>query len=102
MKNLALVLLLLSCGCVKTYYRNVDGVSASVAVSLPDEDMFKIQLVEYISGNKTMVKEPATISQQYKTYSTNEYLWGMIKINERRENDITVTPTNALSHVLKK
>lgn len=53
-------------------------------------------MVEYISGNKTTVKEPSTIKQNYKTYSTNEYLWGMIRINEHRENDITVIPTNAI------
>ena len=83
-------------GCVRTYYRNVDGVNASIAVSLPDEDYIKLQVVEYISGNKTIVKEPAKIKHNFKTYATNEYLWGMIRINERRENDITVTPTNAM------
>lgn len=100
-KLLALFGCLALIGCGKTYYKNVDGVNASIAVSLPDEDMFKIQLVEYISGSKTTVKEPAQIQHKFKSYSTNEYLWGMIKIQEHRESDIEVYPTNSIPNEVK-
>lgn len=88
-----LTLMISLLGCSKVYYRTVDGVNASIAVSIPDEDIFKVQLVEYISGSKTTIKEPSSINHKYKSSSTNDYLWGLIRINENRENEIYIIPT---------
>lgn len=59
MKRLALVAMLL-CGCTH-YYKEVDGTSTILGVSLPDEQYIQVNALSYLGGSKTTVKEPSKI-----------------------------------------
>lgn len=95
MRKLFLAVLLLA-GCTTPYYKEVDGTSTILGVSLPDEQYIQINALSYLGGSKTIVKEPSAITHEYKCWSTNSY-FGVIHTHEYRENRITVQPTNAVS-----
>ncbi len=91
MKRLALVAMLF-CGCTQ-YYKEVDGTSTILGVSLPDEQYIQVNALSYLGGSKTTVKEPSKIQHEYECWSTNSY-FGMIHTHEYRKSKITVCPTN--------
>ena len=81
-------------GCASPYYKEVDGTSTILGVSLPDEQYIQINALSYLGGSKTYVREPAVITHEYETSATNSY-FGMVKTREWRKSVITVCPTNS-------
>lgn len=96
-KLIAIVLALLICGCAQ-FYKEVDGTSTILGVSLPDEQYIQINALSYLGGSKTTVKEPAKIEHEYECWSTNSY-FGIVHTREYRKSKITVCPTNAVPDV---
>lgn len=94
MKKLFLAALLLA-GCAGQYYKEVDGTSTILGVSLPDEQYIQINALSYLGGSKTYVREPAAITHEYETASTNSY-FGVVHTREWRRSVITVCPTNGV------
>ena len=95
MKNLlilCIISLLFCCGCHNNYFRMVDGVSNSLGIYLPDESNLKINILEYLSGEKVSVRDASKIKYSYNFISTNNY-FGLIHVNEQRHSEIEVTPT---------
>lgn len=99
MKKLFLIGLLLA-GCAGQYYKEVDGTSTILGVSLPDEQYIQINALSYLGGSKTYVREPARITHEYETAATNSY-FGVIQTREWRRSAITVCPTNGVLEVEK-
>ena len=100
MKKIRLALLFLSAmlfiaGCTTNFYKEVDGTSTILGVSLPDEQYIQINALSYLGGSKTIVKEPAHIVHEYTSASTNSY-FGVVKTQEIRTSKITVCPTNSV------
>ena len=95
MKKLFLAATLLMTGCAGQYYKEVDGTSTILGVSLPDEQYIQINALSYLGGSKTYVREPAMITHEYETASTNSY-FGVIQTREWRKSVITVCPTNSV------
>ena len=93
MKKLAIALCMLMCGCTSPFYKEVDGTSTILGVSLPDEQYIQINALSYLGGSKTYVREPACIKHTYTSSSTNSY-FGVIHTQEYRTNTIEVVPTN--------
>ena len=89
MRKLFLAVLLFLCGCKAPYYKSVDGTSTILGVSLPDEQYIQINALSYLGGSKTIVKEPAAITHEYVTASTNSY-FGMITTREYRSQKLTI------------
>ena len=56
MKKLALALMLMA-GCTSPFYKEVDGTSTILGVSLPDEQYIQINALSYLGGSKTYVIE---------------------------------------------
>lgn len=95
MKNpIAIFFAFLMCGCTQ-FYRETDGTSTILGVSLPDEQYIQINMLSYLGGSKTTVKEPAKIEHEYECWSTNSY-FGVVRTHEYRKSKITVCPTNAV------
>ena len=92
MKKLIACCMLLA-GCTSPFYKEVDGTSTILGVSLPDEQYIQINALSYLGGSKTIVREGATITHEYSCASTNDY-FGIVHTREWRTNKITVTPTN--------
>lgn len=80
-------------GCSSPYYKDVNGTSTILGVSLPDEQYIQINALSYLGGSKTIVREPSSIIHQYETYSTNTY-FGIVQTREYRKSMLTVCPTN--------
>lgn len=99
MKKLLLIGLLLA-GCAGQYYKEVDGTSTILGVSLPDEQYIQINALSYLGGSKTYVREPATIIHEYETAATNSY-FGVVQTREWRRSAITVCPTNGVFGIEK-
>ena len=95
MKRILLIALLLVAGCTSPFYKEVDGTSTILGVSLPDEQYIQINALSYLGGAKTTVKEPASITHEYECWSTNSY-FGVIHTHEFRKSRITVCPTNSI------
>lgn len=93
MKRILLVALLLVTGCTSPFYKEVDGTSTILGVSLPDEQYVQINALSYLGGSKTIVREPACIKHTYTSTSTNSY-FGVIHTQEHRTNCIEVVLTN--------
>ena len=70
---LALAAAVFLAGCLSPYYKEVDGTSTILGVSLPDEQYIQINALSYLGGSKTTVKEPAKIEHEYECWSTNSY-----------------------------
>ena len=96
MKKIVLAMLLLA-GCTSPFYKEVDGTSTILGVSLPDEQYIQINALSYLGGSKTVVREPAVIIHKYETASTNSY-FGVIQTHEWRRSLVTVCPTNESSN----
>ena len=90
MKKILIALLFLT-GCSTNYYKSVDGVNFGLGVSLPNEEYLQIQAVNYLSGQKTTVKNTAQIFQVSEFVSSNDY-FGVIHIRENRINSVYVVP----------
>ena len=97
MKKLVLATMLLA-GCTSPFYKEVDGTSTILGVSLPDEQYIQINALSYLGGSKTYVREPASITHQYECWSTNSY-FGVIHTQEYRKNQINVCLTNTVNAV---
>lgn len=93
---IAAAALALCTGCFAPYYKEVDGTSTILGVSLPDEQYIQINALSYLGGSKTTVREPACIVHRYTSASTNSY-FGVVHTREYRESEITVTPTNSVN-----
>ena len=93
MKRIALALCVLMCGCTSPFYKEVDGTSTILGVSLQDEQYIQINALSYLCGSKTYVREPACIRHTYTSTSTNSY-FGVIHTQEYRTNTIEVVLTN--------
>lgn len=100
MKKLALALCVLMCGCTSPFYKEVDGTSTILGVSLPDEQYIQINALSYLGGSKTYVREPACIKHTYTSASTNSY-FGVIHTQEYRTNTIEVVLTNVIETISK-
>lgn len=98
MKRLLLIALLLVAGCTSPFYKEVDGTSTILGVSLPDEQYIQINALSYLGGSKTIVREPASITHEYECWSTNSY-FGVIHTQEYRKNKINVCLTNTVNVV---
>ena len=96
-KKLLAIFMLLICGCTQ-FYKEVDGTSTILGVSLPDEQYIQINALSYLGGSKTTVKEPAKIEHEYECWSTNSY-FGIIHTHEYRKSKIKVCPTNIVQAV---
>lgn len=97
MKKMMISLLAaLSIGCANQYYKEVDGTSTILGVSLPEEQYIQINALSYLGGSRTSVKEPSVITHEYETWSSNTY-FGVIHTGGYRKNKITVCPTNSVS-----
>lgn len=94
MKKLALALMLMA-GCTSPFYKEIDGTSTILGVSLPDEQYIQINALSYLGGSKTIVREPACIKHTYTSASTNSY-FGVIHTQEYRTNCIEVVLTNRI------
>ena len=98
MKRILLIALLLVAGCTSPFYKEVDGTSTILGVSLPDEQYIQINALSYLGGSKTIVREPASITHEYECWSTNSY-FGVIHTQEYRKNSVKVSITNAVNAV---
>lgn len=94
MKRLLLAALL-AAGCSSPFYKETDGTSTILGVSLPDEQYVQINALSYLGGSKTVVREPACIKHVYTAASTNSY-FGVVHTREYRTNSIEVVVTNRL------
>ena len=99
MKVIIALLLALLAGCSTPYYKEVDGTSTILGVSLPDEQYIQINALSYLGGSKTVVREPANITHEYECWSTNSY-FGVVRTHEYRKSKVTVSPTNDVSAVV--
>lgn len=98
MKRIALAICVLLAGCKANYYKDVNGTSTILGVSLPDEQYVQINALSYLGGSKTIVNEPAKIEHEYECWSTNSY-FGVIHTQEFRKSRITVIPTNSILEI---
>lgn len=94
-KLLAILAIVVCTGCTSPFYKEVDGTSTILGVSLPDEQYIQINALSYLGGSKTTVREPAYITHEYTSASTNSY-FGVVHTQEYRESKITVSPTNTI------
>lgn len=92
MKKLLLALTALA-GCAAPYYKEIDGTSTVLGVSLPDAQYIQVDALSYLGGSKTCVREPAVVIHEYETASTNSY-FGVVRTSEWRRSSVTVCPTN--------
>ena len=97
-KLIAFILALLLCGCYSPYYKEVDGTSTILGVSLPDEQYIQINALSYLGGSRTTVKEPAKIEHEYECWSTNSY-FGIVHTREYRKSKIEICPTNMVNKI---
>lgn len=88
-KALVVLLAIVSFGCSSPFFKSVDGVSNSVAISIPSEDAIKLQVLEYLSGEKVVVRDKAKIKYKFESASTNNY-FGIIHIKEHRQSEVQV------------
>ena len=95
MKKILLAFALALAGCSSPYYKEVDGTSVILGVSLPDEQYIQINALSYLGGSKTYVREPAVVTHEYETASTNSY-FGVVHTREWRRSSVTVCPTNSI------
>jgi len=86
MKKLMLAMLLMA-GCTSPFYKETDGTSTILGVSLPDEQYIQINALSYLGGQKTIVREPAKIVHIYESSSTNSY-FGLVYTREFRKSEI--------------
>lgn len=100
MKRLLFIALLLVAGCTSPFYKEVDGTSTILGVSLPDEQYIQINALSYLGGSKTIVREPACIKHTFVSASTNSY-FGVIHTQEYRTNCIEVVLTNKVDSTQK-
>ena len=49
-----------------------------VGVGLPDDEVVRLEVAHYLSGSKTAVRDPATITHEYRAAETNSY-FGLVK-----------------------
>ena len=96
---LAAAAVLCAAGCAAPYYKAVDGTSTILGVSLPDEQYIQVNALSYLGGSKTYVREPATITHEYETATTNSY-FGVVQTREWRRSSVTVCPTNCVGKAL--
>jgi len=98
-KNIVFVVLaLVLCGCTAPYYKEVDGTSTILGVSLPDEQYIQINALSYLGGSKTTVREPSTITHKFESSSSNSY-FGVIHTQEYRKDKIVICPTNTICNL---
>ena len=94
MKRILIALMVLAlAGCTSPFYKEVDGTSTILGVSLPDEQYIQINALSYLGGSKTYVREPACIKHTFVSASTNSY-FGVVYTQEYRTNCIEVVLTN--------
>ena len=62
MKKAVFALALALAGCATPFYKETDGTSTILGVSLPEESYMKINMLSYLGGSKTYVREPAVIT----------------------------------------
>lgn len=98
MKKVILIASVFLAGCFTPYYKEVDGTSTILGISLPDEQYVQINALSYLGGSKTFVKEPAKIEHEYECWSTNSY-FGIVHTHEYRKSKITVCPTNSIETI---
>lgn len=84
-------LLLLLAGCAAPFYKETDGTSTILGVSLPDEQYIQVNALSYLGGSKTCVREPSRIRHEYESSSTNSY-FGVVRTVENRKGSIEVEP----------
>lgn len=89
-KYLILPLLLLA-GCTSNFYHSTEGTSTILGIYLPEESCIKINMLSYLGGSKTCVREPSRIRHEYESSSTNSY-FGVVKTVETRKGSIEVEP----------
>lgn len=92
MKKLMLIAMLCLVGCSTPFYKNVEGESDSIGITLPDEEQIKIQVVNHLNGQCVKVMNPSVIVHEWTSSSTNSYL-GIIHVNESRNGRIEVHPS---------
>lgn len=91
MKKLMLIAMLCLVGCSTPFYKNVEGESDSIGITLPDEEQIKIQVVNHLNGQCVKVMNPSVIVHSWNSSATNSY-FGIIHVQEHREGQIEVHP----------
>lgn len=89
-----LIMALLIAGCHSPFYKEVDGTSTILGVSLPDEQYIQINALSYLGGSKAVVRDPAKIEHEYECWSTNSY-FGIVHTHEYRKSKMKVSLTNS-------
>lgn len=79
------IIAFIMCGCNSVFFRSLNGTSNSIALSLPTDTSVKIQICEYLNGEKTTVRDNSNIVYKFKASSTNNY-FGVIHTHEYRES----------------
>lgn len=87
-----LIAMFLMAGCTAPFFKAVDGTDTEIAVAIPNDDTFKVQLLHYLSGEKVYVKDPASITYEFKHSETNNY-FGMIETKTFRQSKVKVIPS---------
>ena len=101
----ALVIAVLSLavsGCYNQFFRSMNGTSSSIALSVPDDSTLRLQVCEYLNGEKVSVRDASDVRYEYFSTSTNTY-FGLIHTAEYRQSKIEVRPvqTNSVEEAAK-
>ena len=91
------IYVLLCQGCSTTFYKQVEGESDVVGITIPDEEFIKLQVISHMNGTKTTVRDISKIKHEYLFSSTNSY-FGIINVQEFRKGKIEVEPVST-NHV---
>ena len=94
MMGILIVLIYVLCqGCSTTFYKQVEGESDVVGITIPDEEFIKLQVISHMNGTKTTVSDISKIKHEYLFSSTNSY-FGIINVQEFRKGKIEVEPVS--------
>ena len=89
----AIFLYIALCGCSTSFYKQVEGESDVVGITIPDEEFIKLQVISHMNGTKTTVRDISKIKHEYMFSSTNSY-FGLINVQEFRKGKIEVEPVS--------
>lgn len=87
--GLAAALALCATGCSRPFFRSLTGTQTAIAVSIPDEDYIKLNIVSYLNGELVTIRDPSWIKYKFKTAETNSY-FGIVRTEAFRESEIRV------------
>lgn len=92
--GILVVLIYVLCQGCSTQQKAVEGTSIQLGAYLPfDGNLYGIELMSYVNGLKIQASSNQSFQVSRTYYSTNDWLWGMMKTVESSDTSIQVGST---------